>query len=347
VNVRASASSRPTILLAAIAAIALSMLYVILPVAATPSTDGLHKVTICHRTNSVTNPYVQITVDVASVDGNSGNDNGKGDHLLEHTGPVWDANTVYPTPHNGDQWGDIIPPFYDDGVTLTGFPSLNWNAAGMAIFANGCKPAETESTQQSVAESVQESVAQSAEESVAQSAEESVAQSAEESVAQSAEESVAQSAEESVAQSAEESVAQSAEESVAQSAEESVAESEAQQSVAESEAQQSVAESEAQQSVAESEAQQSVAESEAQQSVAESEAESVAESEAESVAQSAGQSGEQSVEAGTGTPSQSQSDTAMGLGGSNPLPTIAFGLILLASLSGLAFVNVKAVRNRN
>jgi hypothetical protein len=102
--------------------------------------DDLHKVTICHRTNSTTNPYVQNDVDEASVDGDSGNDKGQGDHLMEHTGPVWDANTIYPAPHNGDQWGDIIPPFYNDGVTLTGYPSLNWDAAGQAIFYNGCAP---------------------------------------------------------------------------------------------------------------------------------------------------------------------------------------------------------------
>jgi hypothetical protein len=107
---------------------------------------------------------------------------------------------------------------------------------------------------------------------------------------------------------------------------------------------QSVAES-VQESVAQS-VEQSVAES-VQESVAQSVEQSVAESQAESVAESVGQSGEQSVEAGTGTPGESQSDTAMGFGGSNPLPTIAFGLILLASLSGLAFVNVKAARNRN
>jgi hypothetical protein len=113
-----------------------------------PGEDELHKVTICHRTKSVTNPYVQNDVDEASVDGNNGNDNGKGDHLVEHTGAVWDANTNYPTPHNGDQWGDIIPPFYDDGVTLTGYPSLNWDAAGQAIFYNGCNPEGTnESTE--------------------------------------------------------------------------------------------------------------------------------------------------------------------------------------------------------
>jgi hypothetical protein len=111
--------------------------------------------------------------------------------------------------------------------------------------------------------------------------------------------------------------------------------------------------SEEEQSVAESVAesvQESVAESVAesvQESVAESVEQSVAESQAESVAESVPETGEQSVKAGTGTPGESQSDTAMGLGGSNPLPTIAFGLILLASLSGLAFVNVKAVRNRN
>jgi hypothetical protein len=149
-----------SLVLAAVAALALSLAYFVRPALATQP-DPNHKVTICHRTNSVTNPYVVITVDEASVDGDNGNDNGKGDHLLEHLGPVWDANTTYSPPHNGDQWGDIIPPFYADGVTPTGYPSLNWNAAGQAIFDNGCKPAGEE---QSVAESASE------EESVAESA---------------------------------------------------------------------------------------------------------------------------------------------------------------------------------
>jgi hypothetical protein len=244
------AANRPTILLAAVSAIALSLLYLIGPVAATPATNDLHKVTICHRTNSVTNPYVIETVDVASVDGDAGNDNGKGDHLLDHLGPVFDVNNPPPPPHNGDQWGDIIPPFFDDGVTLTGFPSLNWDADGQAIFENGCN-LPGESVEESVAESVQESVAESVEQSVAESVEQSVAESAQESVAESEPDG------------------------------------------------------------------------------------------------SASESSEQTVEAGTGTPEQSQANTAMGLGGSNPLPTIAFGLILLASLSGLAFVNVKAARNRS
>ena len=39
-------------------------------------------------------------------------------------------------------------------------------------------------------------------------------------------------------------------------------------------------------------------------------------------------------------------DTALSLDGASPLPTIAFSLILLASLGGLAYANVKTVRNR-
>jgi hypothetical protein len=214
--------SRLSLVLAASAALALSMAYLVRPALATQP-DPNHKVTICHRTNSVTNPYVIITVDEASVDGDEGNDKGQGDHLLEHLGPVWDANTAYPPPHNGDQWGDIIPPFYEDGVTPTGYSSLNWNAAGQALFRNGCNfPGEVE-------ESVAESVAES-------------------------------------------------------------------------------------------------------------------ESEAESEAESVPESGEQSVEAGTGTPEESTPDGALSFGGSSPLPTIAFSLILLASLGALAYANVKSVR---
>jgi hypothetical protein len=219
--------SRLSLVLAAAAALALSMSYLVRPALATQP-DPLHKVTICHRTNAETNPYVQITVDEASVDGDNGNDHGKGDHLFEHTGPVWYSGAKA----DGVTWGDIIPPFYSDGSTLTGYPSLNWNAAGQAIFDNGCNGAEEEPVVES------------------------------------------------------------------ESAPESVVE-------------------------------------------AESEPESVVE--AESATESA--SGEQGEKAGEGTPAESISDGALSLGGSSPLPTIAFSLILLASLGALAYANVKSVRN--
>jgi len=86
---------------------------------------------------------------------------------------------------------------------------------------------------------------------------------------------------------------------------------------------------------------QSVAES-VSESVPESVSESIPESVSESVAASA--SGEQSVEAGTGTPAASIPNGALPSGGSSPLPMIAFSLILLTSLGSLAFANVKAVR---
>ena len=69
-------------------------------------------VTICHRTSSKNNPYVEITVNHNSIDGKNGHDT--------HTGGL------YPTSH----WGDIIPPFY-------GYSGKNW-PAGASILANGC-----------------------------------------------------------------------------------------------------------------------------------------------------------------------------------------------------------------
>jgi hypothetical protein len=73
---------------------------------------------------------------------------------------------------------------------------------------------------------------------------------------------------------------------------------------------------------------------------------SVAASVAESVPASVPASGEGSQKAGEGTPAGSVSNGAMSADGSSPLPTIAFSLILLASLGGLAFANVKTVRRR-
>ncbi|MFL5790984.1 MAG: hypothetical protein ACJ76A_05715 [Actinomycetota bacterium] len=116
---------------------------------ATATQPDPHKVTICHRTNAPSNPYVRITVDVASVDGDTGNDNGKGDHNAEHNGPVFDitGNTVYTNPRNGDDWGDIIPPFWADGSSDGVYwPSKNW-PSGEDIFNAGCKiPNEPEET---------------------------------------------------------------------------------------------------------------------------------------------------------------------------------------------------------
>jgi hypothetical protein len=66
----------------------------------------------------------------------------------------------------------------------------------------------------------------------------------------------------------------------------------------------------------------------------------------ESAEQSVEASGEQSQKAGEGTPEESQADSALSALGSSPLATIAFSLILLASLGTLAYANVKAARSR-
>lgn len=70
---------------------------------------------ICHATSSESNPYVRLNVAQDSVDGDGGNDNGQGDHYLQHE-------------------DDIIPPIPDI------HNGLNWDTKGQAIWNNDCKP---------------------------------------------------------------------------------------------------------------------------------------------------------------------------------------------------------------
>ena len=94
-----------------------------------PDENGEHKVTICHRTNSVKNPYVQIEVDESAVDGT-----GPGDHFKRHQGPLASSEAVaQQLKDSHTKWGDIIPPVapFHDG--------LNWTAEGQAIYNNNCE----------------------------------------------------------------------------------------------------------------------------------------------------------------------------------------------------------------
>jgi uncharacterized repeat protein (TIGR01451 family) len=90
------------------------------------------KVTICHRTNSVSNPYNKITVSLNAVDGE-----GHSDHQGHDEGGIFDPAVDYPP--NQKDWGDIIPPFDENGDQIPdpSFPgSLNW-PLGQTIFENG------------------------------------------------------------------------------------------------------------------------------------------------------------------------------------------------------------------
>ena len=90
-----------------------------------------HKITLCHRSDSYTNPYVAESVDVASAlfEGHDG-----------HNGPVF-----YAAIPQQEKWGDIIPAFdFGPGEQYAG---KNLSAAGLAILENGCNlPGATTTT---------------------------------------------------------------------------------------------------------------------------------------------------------------------------------------------------------
>ena len=91
------------------------------------------KITICHRTNSTSNPYEQIEVAVSAADGIAGNSGQSPDHYGEHQGPLASSEAIaIALKQDKENWGDIIPPIGDvhDG--------LNWTAEGQAMWENGC-----------------------------------------------------------------------------------------------------------------------------------------------------------------------------------------------------------------
>jgi hypothetical protein len=98
------------------------------------------QITICHATNSETNPYVVNTPAIDSIVKGEGHD--------AHNGPIWAPGDKA----KGITWGDIIPSFDYTGVSGDiyhgHYPGKNWTAEGMAILKNGCEiPAQPERTQ--------------------------------------------------------------------------------------------------------------------------------------------------------------------------------------------------------
>jgi hypothetical protein len=90
-------------------------------------------ITICHRTDSASNPYSTITVDVSAVDGVVGNETGQADHFAEHQGPLASTEEVAQALKDaGIEWGDIIP-------AIPGVHSgLNLGGGGQEILENNC-----------------------------------------------------------------------------------------------------------------------------------------------------------------------------------------------------------------
>ena len=121
-----------------------SVAFVVPQVAVAAPPANSNNVTICHRTHSVTNPYVRITVDQRSV-GNANSKHGGGAHdywasSLYASKPnpnVFNPAKTYPA--NDKKWGDIIAFTDVSGNALTGtalnVAGLNNTGIGAQIYA--------------------------------------------------------------------------------------------------------------------------------------------------------------------------------------------------------------------
>ena len=92
-----------------------------------------NKISLCHRTDAETNPYV-------NRDGITPSKSGAINGHDKHDGPIWVPG--FKAAHDpGTHWGDIIPPFkwYDNKGVEHNYPGMNWTAEGQAIFNRGCK----------------------------------------------------------------------------------------------------------------------------------------------------------------------------------------------------------------
>ena len=100
------------------------------------------KVTICHRTNSVTKPYTVNSVPVSSIDGSKKNDHS------HHLGPIFDFSDPgqYTPPFSDDEWGDIIPPHEANGGVGQNWTEVAYDGGptGQEIHAAGCVEPEDE-----------------------------------------------------------------------------------------------------------------------------------------------------------------------------------------------------------
>jgi hypothetical protein len=96
----------------------------------TADAAGSAKITICHRTHSVTNPYRRITVGQSAVQ--SGRHGGHKAPTTSGWPQVYDSTFSYPS--NQKLWGDIIPGASGSQYNGSTSIQLNWTTAGIALF---------------------------------------------------------------------------------------------------------------------------------------------------------------------------------------------------------------------